>query len=89
ARNGAKTVLVQDRPVLGGNASSEVRVHLNGVTQLKGGMPERETGVVEEILLHNRFHNPQESYPVWDHILYDYVTQTPNLKVILNTQAIE
>lgn len=31
ARNGAKVVLVQDRPVLGGNSSSEIRVHLNGV----------------------------------------------------------
>ena len=26
ARNGAKTILIQDRPVLGGNASSEMRV---------------------------------------------------------------
>ena len=34
ARNGAKTVLVQDRPVLGGNSSSEMRVHVNGVTHL-------------------------------------------------------
>lgn len=89
ARNGAKTILVQDRPVLGGNASSEIRVILHGVTHLKDGTPERETGVVEEILLHNRFHNPQESYTVWDHILYDYVTATPNLKVILNTSAID
>ena len=28
ARHGAKTVLVQDRPVLGGNASSEIRMHV-------------------------------------------------------------
>ncbi|NIJ45327.1 hypothetical protein FHR24_001795 [Wenyingzhuangia heitensis] len=89
ARNGVKVVLVQDRPVLGGNASSEIRVHLNGVTHLKDHMAERETGVVEELLLHNRFHNPQESYPVWDHILYDYVTSIPNLEVILNTSAID
>ncbi len=89
ARNGAKTILVQDRPVLGGNASSEIRVHLNGVTHLKGGHPERETGVVEEILLANRFRNPQESWHVWDHVVYDYVTNEPNLKVYLNTQAIE
>ncbi len=89
ARNGAKTVLVQDRPVLGGNASSEIRVHVHGVTHLKNGIPERETGVIEEILLHNRFYNPQESYPVWDHIIYDYVTKEPNLTVMLNTQAIE
>ena len=30
ARNGAKVVLVQDRSVLGGNASSEVRMHVVG-----------------------------------------------------------
>lgn len=89
ARSGAQTVLIQDRSVLGGNASSEIRVHVHGVTHLKNGKPERETGVIEELLLHNRFYNPQESYPVWDHILYDYVTQQPNLTVMLNTQAVE
>lgn len=30
ARQGLKTALIQDRPVLGGNNSSEVRVHLKG-----------------------------------------------------------
>ena len=89
ARNGVKTILVQDRPVLSGNASSEIRVHLNGVTHLKNGYPERETGIVEEILLYNRFYNPQESWNVWDHLVYDYVTQEPNLKVMMNTQALE
>jgi len=90
ARNGAKTVLIQDRPVLGGNSSSEIRVHVNGVTRLKpDNMPERETGVIEEILLHNRFNNPQESFPVWDHVLYDFMTREPNLELMLNTQAVE
>ncbi|MEP2237817.1 MAG: FAD-dependent oxidoreductase [Maribacter sp.] len=87
ARNGAKTVLVQDRPVLGGNASSEIRVHLNGVNHLKDGLPERETGIIEEILLLNRFQNPQESFTVWDHVLYDFVTREPNLDLMLNTSA--
>lgn len=90
ARNGSKTVLVQDRPVLGGNSSSEMRVHVHGVTRLKpDDKPERETGVLEELLLHNRFYNPQESFPVWDHILYDYVKREANLDLILNTQALE
>ena len=90
ARNGAKTTLVQDRPVLGGNASSEIRVHVNGVTHLRpNGIPERETGIIEEILLHNRFRNPQESYPVWDHVLYDFVVRERNLELMLNTQAIQ
>ncbi|HNT35770.1 MAG TPA: FAD-dependent oxidoreductase, partial [bacterium] len=30
ARRGAKVVLMHDRPVLGGNASSETRVHICG-----------------------------------------------------------
>ncbi len=89
ARKGAKTVLVQDRPVLGGNASSEMRVHLNGVNRLKTGLAERETGIIEEMLLHNRFENAQESFPVWDHVLYDFVVREPNIELMLNTQAIE
>ena len=89
ARNGAKVVLIQDRPVLGGNASSEIRVHLNGVNHLKDGLPERETGIIEEILLHNRFQNPQESFPVWDHVLYDFITREPNIDLYLNTSAMK
>ena len=34
ARNGLQVALVNDRPVLGGNNSSEVRVHLGGHTEL-------------------------------------------------------
>ncbi len=89
ARLGSKVVLVQDRPVLGGNASSEMRVHLNGVNRLKTGLAERETGIIEEMLLLNRFDNPQESFPVWDHVLYDFVMREPNIELMLNTQAIE
>ncbi|PKQ61334.1 FAD-binding dehydrogenase [Labilibaculum filiforme] len=83
ARNGAKTILVQDRPVLGGNASSEMRVTVNGAPQ------ERETGIIEEILIENWVYNKQESYPVWDHVLYNYITRQPNLELMLNTQALE
>ncbi|WP_078086095.1 FAD-dependent oxidoreductase [Microbulbifer mangrovi] len=89
ARLGRKVVLIQDRPVLGGNASSEMRVHLNGVNRLKTGLAERETGIIEEMLLHNRFENPQESFPVWDHVLYDFVIREPNITLMLNTQGIE
>ena len=90
ARNGAKVVLVQDRPVLGGNSSSEMRVHVNGVGGLKPKyIPERETGIVEEMLLANRFQNPQEAYTIWDHVLYEYTTREKNLTLMLNTQAVD
>lgn len=88
ARNGAKVVLVQDRSVLGGNASSEIRVIVHGVTKLNNGLADRETGIVEEILLHNRFFNKQDSMTVWDHVLYDFVMREPNIKLLLDTQAI-
>ena len=83
ARNGAKTILIQDRPVLGGNASSEMRVTVNGAPA------ERETGIVEEILIENWVHNQQESYPVWDHVLYNFVQREKNLMLMLNTQAVD
>lgn len=47
AREGLKVALIQDRPVLGGNNSSEVRVHLGGIINLP---PYPAIGnVVEEI----------------------------------------
>ncbi len=55
ARMGTKTVLVQNRPVLGGNASSEVGLLMAGADR---DFPHvRETGIVEEIDLLNRYHN--------------------------------
>lgn len=90
ARNGAKVVLVQDRPVLGGNASSEMRVTVNGVKNLLNKhRVERETGIVEELLIENWHYNPQESYHVWDHVLYNYVTREKNLTLLLNTTALD
>ncbi len=90
ARHGAKTILIQNRPVLGGNASSEIHVPINGSYHFKNRFGiDRETGIVEEIQLENRFYNPQNSWEVWDHVLYDYVTSHENLKVLMNTHAME
>ena len=51
ARQGLKVVLVQDRPVLGGNASSEVRLWALGATSHMGNNNRwsREGGVIDEI----------------------------------------
>ena len=90
ARHGAKTVLVQNRPVLGGNASSEIHVPINGSYHFKNKFGvDRETGIVEEIQLENRYYNVQNSWEVWDHVMYDYVTRQENLTLMLNTQAME
>jgi glycine/D-amino acid oxidase-like deaminating enzyme len=60
ARSGVKVVLVQDRPVLGGNASSEVRLWILGATSHMGNNNRwaREGGVIDEILVENMHRNP-------------------------------
>jgi hypothetical protein len=80
ARHGARVVLVHDRPVLGGNASSEIRMHVCGAH----GKHLRETGIIEEIKLTNAYRNPQHIYPIWDSVLYEFAAFTPNLTVLLN-----
>ena len=49
ARHGAKVVLMQDRPMLGGNASSEIRMWVRGAA----GLENRETGIIQEIEMEN------------------------------------
>lgn len=39
ARHGASVVLLQDRPMLGGNASSEVRMWVRGAPENSTGKP--------------------------------------------------
>lgn len=63
ARNGAKTALVQDRPVLGGNASSELGVPTCGASVSHPNA--RESGLNEEanlIRVKNGHHKMSEAY---------------------------
>jgi hypothetical protein len=80
ARHGAKTLLMQDRPVLGGNASSEIRMWICGAH----GADNKETGILEEILLDNTYRNPTLKYPIWDSMLYALAQAEPNLTMLLN-----
>lgn len=89
ARLGTKVILCQDRPVLGGNASSEVRMHVVGATGLKGGVALetelREGGIMEEIRLDLAVHNPQRSPAMMDLLLFDKCKREANLTLLLNT----
>ncbi|MFR9526064.1 MAG: FAD-dependent oxidoreductase [Rikenellaceae bacterium] len=88
ARHGAKVVLVQNRPVLGGNASSEIHVPINGSYHLENKFKvDRETGLVDELQMRNRYYNKDMSWSVWDHVIYDFVTREPNITLMLNTHA--
>lgn len=86
ARDGAKTALVHDRPVLGGNASSEVRMHICGALGVEHNRPNRrETGIIEEILLENVHRNPQHSFSIFDTILWEKTRYQEGLDLFLNT----
>lgn len=82
ARHGAKVVLMQDRPMLGGNASSEIRMWVSGAGSRVRNL--QETGLMEEILLENMHRNPSRNFSVWDSILYEKVKAESNIELLLN-----
>lgn len=95
ARNGADVILCQNRPVLGGNASSEVRMHIvgaNGTGRFDRGQQliteAREGGVIEEIRLETAVRNPQRSASMLDLILYEKCRSEPNLRLMLNAAVV-
>ncbi len=84
ARLGLRVALIQDRPVLGGNNSSDVRVHLNGGINLP---PYPRLGdVVKELDPGNQgnarpvaFYNDDKKLRI--------VQEEPNVRLFLNTHA--
>jgi len=85
ARHGARVVLVQDRSRLGGNASSEVKMHIVGAN-CHGARPGwREGGLIEELRLEDAVRNPQWSFEMWDLLLYDKLIREPNITLLLDT----
>jgi hypothetical protein len=88
ARNGSSVVLVQDRSVLGGNASSEIRMHIVGA-DFHGVKPgSRETGILEEFRLEDAVRNPHRSYSQWDLLLYEKVKAESNITLLLDTTCV-
>ncbi len=87
ARGGIKVALVQDRPVLGGNASSEVRLWVLGATSHMGNNNRwaREGGVIDELLVENTYRNPEGNPIIFDAILLDKVISEANITLLLNT----
>ena len=86
ARRGLKVCLVHDRPVLGGNASEEVRMWIRGASD---HFPfYREGGILEELALDNARYNPDMTYPLWSMVLYNKVSAEPNITLLLNTACL-
>src|SRR6202789_4505192 len=87
ARQGIRVTLVQDRSVLGGNASSEVRLWVLGATSHMGNNNRwaREGGVIDELLVENIWRNPEGNSVIFDSILLEVVVRETNIRLLLNT----
>ena len=85
ARQGVHTALIQARPVLGGNASSEIRIHISGADQSLKQPDYAEGGLLYELMLENKKNNEQFSYSVWDMVLFEKAKEEKDLEVFFNT----
>lgn len=91
ARAGVKVALIQDRPVLGGNASSEVRLWILGATSHMGNNNRwaREGGIIDEILVENTYRNKEGNPVLFDAVVLDKVLAEKNISLFLNTVIFE
>ena len=85
ARRGIKVALMQDRPMLGGNASSEIRRWVLGAH----GKNNQETGIIEELFLGNYYRNPLKNYSIWDSVMWEIVHKEKNITLILNCSCMD
>src|ERR1700760_589077 len=88
---GLRVVPIQDRPVLGGNASSEVRLWLLGATVHMGSNNRwaREGAVINEIMMENLWRNPEGNPLIFDTVLLEKVVSEKNITLLLNTACFE
>lgn len=89
ARESSRVALIQDRPVLGGNGSSEVRLWILGATSHMGNNNRwaREGGIVDEILMENVYKNKEGNPVIFDTILIDKILAEQNIDLYLNTSV--
>jgi hypothetical protein len=87
ARRGVDVVLINNRPVLGGNSSSEVRVWVCGATAHGNQRWARETGIIGEMYVENQFRNPEGNPVYWDDVVLDTVRREKNIRLFLNTDV--
>ncbi|MET0812405.1 MAG: FAD-dependent oxidoreductase [Microbacterium sp.] len=87
ARLGKSVALVNNRPVLGGNSSSEVRVWVVGATAHGMQRFARETGVIGELYVENQYRNPEGNPIHWDEVVLDAVRAEPGIRLFLNTDV--
>ena len=81
ARLGLKVILINDRPVLGGNNSSEIRVHVSGRSGLG---PYPRLGDLQREFNPRRGGNAKPADYYEDQRKLDFVQSEPNIRLFLN-----
>ncbi|WP_158275607.1 FAD-dependent oxidoreductase [Marinilabilia rubra] len=82
ARQGARTALIQDRPVLGGNSSDEFSVNMNGAGNKNAFSV--EGGIINEAMLITSRDNKKGSFSA---AYMQLAEAEPNLSLFLNTRV--
>ena len=90
AREGCRVVLINDRSVLGGNASSEIGITMNGASHLglNTSIYAREGGLPEEIRLRMAAYTKGGGYDTFallDAVYFDMIYEEKNIVLLLNT----
>jgi len=88
-RHGLSVCIIQDRPVFGGNASSEIRVPIGGAASFNPWA--RETGIIAELFLEERrrnfqYHDSSLANSILDLVLYDALREE-GVDMFLNTSC--
>lgn len=86
ARLGLKVALLNDRPVLGGNNSSEIRVHLGGMIEVE---PYPELGGTLKEFAPVKMGNAQPAENYMDEQKMNWVLQEKNVHLVTNVRAIQ
>jgi len=89
ARVGCHVALVQNRSVLGGNSSSEIRVWVGGASKHGINRYGRETGIMGELFVENQYRNPDGNPYLWDLLLLEKVRAEANIDLFLNTEILQ
>ncbi|MGF9695917.1 FAD-dependent oxidoreductase [Paenibacillus sp. MABNR03] len=89
ARLGSTVSLINNRPVLGGNSSSEVRVWVCGATAHGTNRYARETGIMGELFVENQYRNPEGNPYIWDLVLLEAIRAEERITLFLNTDVHE
>ena len=85
ARQGLKVALINDRPVLGGNNSSEIRVHLGGRIELS---PYKELGNMVKEFGPVKWGNAQPAGNYMDEKKKEWIDSEPNISLFSNCRVI-